>query len=169
MTMRNRLAGLCAVLLGLGALQPLDAATFITTVNVSVALGARAKLTIGTNTISFVNADPDTTPTIPASEGSFTVTASALTSTGTSVTLTVVAADDLRTAGGVVIPITNVSWTSVGTGFQNGSLNRTTAQPVAAWAGSGSRSGTQSFGLLNSWTYATGNYTTSATYTLTAP
>ncbi len=167
--MRIRLAALGVVLIGFGSLQPLLAATASNLVNVSVALGARAKLTIGTSTITFVNADPDTTPTIPASEGTFAVTASVITSTGAAVSLTVVAADDLRTAGGASIPIGNVAWTSTGAGFQNGSLNRTTAQTVGAWTGSGSRAGTQTFGLLNDWSYATGTYSTSATYTLTAP
>jgi hypothetical protein len=169
MDMRRRLAALVVLVLGIGAIGAPRAATITTPVNVSVVLGARAKLTIGTSTLSFANADPDTTPTIPATEGTFSVTAGAITSTGSAVTLTVVAADDLRTAGGASIPISNVNWTSTGAGFQNGSLNRTTAQAVAAWSGSGSRTGTQSYGLVNSWAYATGTYTTSATYTLTAP
>jgi len=41
--------------------------------------------------------------------------------------------------------------------------------PVASWTGSGNRSGTQTFAMVNSWAYTPGSYSASATYTLTAP
>ena len=46
---------------------------------------------------------------------------------------------------------------------------RTTAQAVASWVSSGSWIGTQSYTLANAWTYATGTYSTTLTYTLSAP
>ena len=33
----------------------------------------------------------------------------------------------------------------------------------------GTHNGTQTYTLVNSWNYVTGNYTTTLTYTLTAP
>ena len=48
-------------------------------------------------------------------------------------------------------------------------MSQTAAQRVASWVSSGSWTGTQTYGLLNSWTYATGTYSTTLTYTLTAP
>jgi len=40
---------------------------------------------------------------------------------------------------------------------------------VGSWSASGSPSGTQTLSLPNSWTYATGTYTVTLNYTLTAP
>jgi hypothetical protein len=40
---------------------------------------------------------------------------------------------------------------------------------VGAWTGSGNQTGTQTYSLANSWTYATGTYTAALTYTLTVP
>jgi hypothetical protein len=48
-------------------------------------------------------------------------------------------------------------------------MSRTTAQAVGSWISSGSRTGTQSYTLANAWTYATGTYSTTLTYTLSAP
>jgi hypothetical protein len=48
-------------------------------------------------------------------------------------------------------------------------MNKSAAQPVAAWSTSGSYTGTLTFTLNNSWTYATGNYSTTFTYTLSTP
>jgi hypothetical protein len=148
--------------------QSIGAITTTATVTVSAVVSATAKLSLSSATVSFPNADPDTTPSIPSSEGAITVTAKAKTSSGATVSLTVLAADDLR-SGSDAIAISNITWTVTGAGFAAGTMNRTTAQTVASWLNSGSRTGTQSYALANSWNYATGNYTTSATYTLTAP
>ena len=45
----------------------------------------------------------------------------------------------------------------------------TTAVSLGSWTGSGNQSGTQTYTLDNSWSYNTGNYGTTVTYTLTAP
>ena len=48
-------------------------------------------------------------------------------------------------------------------------MNKAAAQSLGSWTGSGNRAGTQTYKLANSWSYATGAYSTSVTYTLTAP
>jgi hypothetical protein len=63
-----------------------------------------------------------------------------------------------------------LSWTGSGTGFVAGPTTMTNAnQSAASWTGAGNRSGTQSFSLANSWSYAVGTYTATITYTLTSP
>ena len=149
-------------------LEWLDAATNLGNVTVSITISAAAKLTLSSSTVTFPSADPDTMPSIAATEGAITVTAKAKTSTGSPVSVTVLAAGDL-TSGSDTIPAGNVSWTVTGAGFVAGTMNKTTEQTLASWSGSGSRLGTQSYRLTNSWSYPTGTFATTATYTLTAP
>jgi hypothetical protein len=140
--------------------------TATATVNASAAVNAKAKLTI-TGSVAFADADPDATPTISAT--ALDITVKARTSPGGSVTLTVVATDDLKTAANDIIAISNLTWTVTGAGFSGGTSNTTVEQSVGSWTGPGTRNGTQTYQLTNSWAYATGNYTTTLTYTLTAP
>jgi len=156
------------VLLAAAAAPAIHAATSGGTVGVTVTIAAIAKLSLSTSTLTFPNADPDTTPLIPAAGGALTVTAKAKTATGATVSLTVIAGGDLM-SGTDTIPASSVSWTATGAGFVAGTMSRVTAQSVAAWVGSGSRVGTQSYGLANSWSYPTGVFSATATYTLTAP
>ena len=135
---------------------------------VNMGLSARAKLTLGVNAINFSDQDPDTTPSVAATEGAVTVTAKVRTGAASTATLTHLAGGDLI-SGSNTIAISNVTWTVTGAGFVAGTMNRTTAQSAGSWTGSGSYSGTFSFSIVNSWSYATGNYTASTTYTLTAP
>ena len=90
------------------------------------------------------------------------------TGSASTATLTVLAAGDL-TSGTDTIAISNVTWTATGAGFVAGTMNKTTAQSAGSWTGSGNRSGTFSYFLANSWSYPTGSYTATTTYTLTAP
>jgi hypothetical protein len=150
------------------AAQGVGAATATGSVSASVTVSAMAKLTLSSATVTFANADPDTSPSIAASEGAVTITAKGKTSTGGTIALTLLAADDLR-SGGDRIPISNITWTATGSGFAAGTMSKAAAQPVGSWTNSGSRTGTQRFALVNSWSYAAGSYTTTATYTLTAP
>ncbi|MEW5983524.1 MAG: hypothetical protein AB1806_14315 [Acidobacteriota bacterium] len=143
------------------------AGTTTGTVSVSVSVAAVAKLTLSGSTVSFPNADPDTVPSITASEGALTIATKARTATGGPVTLTVMAIGDL-TSGANIIAASNVSWTATGAGFLPGTLSTAAAQVVGSWIGAGSRTGTQTYQLANSWAYATGTYSTTATYTLTA-
>lgn len=137
------------------------------TINATVT--ATAKLSLSDASISFADADPDTILSIPSTPPSVTVDAKAKTSTGSTVTLKVVTGDDLK-SGTDSIDITNASWTHTGAGFLDGAMSKTPpGTTVGSWAGSGNRSGTLTFHLANSWNYATGGYSATATYTLTAP
>jgi len=156
--------GLGLVLMAGGAFAANDTKSL--TVNATVS--ARATLSIGQTTIHFPDADPDTVTSIPATENAVSVTAKVRTGSGSTATLTHLAADDLK-SGSDTILIGNVTWTVTGAGFQLGTMNKTTPQTAGSWTGSGNRSGTFSYFLANSWSYATGGYTASSTYTLTAP
>jgi hypothetical protein len=155
-------------LASLAATQGLWAATATGNVTVSATVAATAKLTLSSATVTFANADPDSSPSVAATEGAITITTKGKTSTNGTIALTLLAANDLK-SGTDTIAISNVTWTATGAGFAAGTMNKTTAQTVGSWTNSNSRTGTQSFALANSWAYATGNYTATATYTLTAP
>ncbi len=147
-----------------------QAAAFSTSavVNINAPLASSAQLTISPSSINFPNADPDTVPSIPATENPVSVTANAQTSGNKTVTLTVIAVGDL-VSGSNAIAISNVRWIATGSGFLAGTMSKTTPQTAGSWQRSGDRSGTFSFFLNNSWSYATGNYSQTVTYTLTAP
>jgi len=166
--MRTKLFVLCIAIGVIAVVQPMRADTATANVTVSATVSATAKLSVGVAALTFPNSDPDTTPSITATEGAVSITAKAKTSAGTNVTLTLLAASDL-TSGTDTIAISNITWTASGTGFAAGTMNRTVAQTVATWANSGNRTGTQTFALANSWAYPTGSYSATATYTLTAP
>jgi hypothetical protein len=140
------------------------------TVDVGVLLASGASLTLGNNTINFPNADPDATPSIPATQNSVSVRCRITGGLGSNVTLTLRANGNLI-SGSNNIPISNVTWTATGSGYSSGTMN-TTPVSVGNWpntSGSKTYNGTFSFFLKNSWNYATGNYTASVVYTLTAP
>jgi len=126
-----------------------------------------ARLSLSSATITFPDADPDAVPSIATSRGPVTITTKARTSLNGAVTLTVLASGPLR-SGLNTIPASSITWTASGSGFTNGTLSATTAQTVASWIGSGVRTGTQSFFFRNLWTYATGTYTVTMTFTLSA-
>jgi len=134
----------------------------------SANLGGIAKLSFSSNALSFPDADPDTVPLIAAAGGAITVTAKARASLSATVTLTVLAADDLR-SGVDTIPASALTWIGSGAGFVNGTVSRATPQVVASWTGSGIRTGTQTYRFQNSWSYRTGTYTVSLVYTLVSP
>jgi hypothetical protein len=138
----------------------------VLTINATVA--ARAKLTLAPTTINFPDADPDVTPSIPANENSVIVLASVRTSSAGVSTLTCLANGDLN-SGANNIAISNVSWTSSGAGYVNGTMSKAAAQSVGSWTGSGLNVGNLDFSLANSWAYNVGSYTQTVTYTLTAP
>jgi hypothetical protein len=167
--MKRRFLLLGAVALAIAVVQPLGAVTNTANVTVGATVSATAKLYIASVSVTFANADPDTTPSITATEGAIAIDAKAKTSTGSTVTLTVLAANDLQGSGSDIIAINNITWAATGAGFTGGTMSKAAAQTVASWTNSGSRSGTQTYQLANSWDYATGSYSTSATYTLTAP
>ena len=134
----------------------------------SANLGGIAKLSLSSNTLSFPDADPDTVPLVPAAGGAITITAKARASLAATVTLTVLAADDLR-SGVDTIPASALTWMASGAGFVNGTVSRAAPQVVASWTGSGIRTGTQTYQFQNSWSYRTGTYSVSLLYTLVSP
>jgi hypothetical protein len=144
------------------------AGTVTAVVNVEAALASSAQLTLNPTTINFPNASPDTVPSIPSTQNPVQVTARVTTGVNKTVPLTALAQGDL-VSGSNTIAISNVTWTASGNGFSDGTMNKSTAQSVGRWRGSGTYSGTLSFFLHNSWSYATGNYTQRVTFTLTAP
>jgi hypothetical protein len=159
-----QLALLLLLLLATGVV-PVAAQT--DTANLNASINGLARLSLSTFTVTFPDADPDTVPNVPASQGPITITAKARTSVNGSVTLTVLANDDLR-SGLKTIPASAVTWTATGSGFSNGTLSAATSQTVAGWTGSGVRTGTQSFFFRNLWSHPTGTYTLTMTFTLSA-
>jgi len=141
------------------------------TVNVTANVNAKAKLTIngGANAaITFADADPDVSLTVPANP--LTIAVKARTSGTGAVTLTVRASQDLTSATSDIIAISALKWTSTGTNFAVSGTSSSGAEVnVMSVTGSGNHTGVQTYALDNSWAYATGVYTTTLTYTLTAP
>lgn len=132
----------------------------------SANLAGIALLSLSSTGLTFPDASPDAMPQVPAPP--LTVTAKARTTRNAALRLTMIATDHLR-SGVNTIPIDAITWTSTGAGFVGGTASRTTAQLVGQWTGSGVRIGTQQYRFRNLWTYATGTYTVTFTYTLTSP
>jgi hypothetical protein len=140
------------------------------TVNVNANVNAKAKLTINGGaaaSITFADADPDVLATVPAAPLSIAV--KARTSGTGAVTLTVRASQDLTSATSDTIAISALKWTSTGANFVNGTSSSSAEVNLLSVTGSGNYTGVQNYTLDNSWAYATGVYTTTLTYTLTAP
>ena len=142
------------------------------TVTVTANVNAKAKLTINSGlaaAISFADADPDVQGTL-AANNALSIDVKARTSTNGSVSLTVVAGDDLKSGATDTIAISNLTWAGSGAGFSaTGTSSKAAPVTVASFTGSGNRTGTQNYSLANSWSYATGTYNATLTYTLTAP
>lgn len=135
------------------------------TVTINAAVNAKAKLAVSGGPVNFPDDDPDLSPTL-TSTTPISVDVKARTSASGNVTLTVLATDDLK-SGTDVITIGNLSWTA--SGLTAGTMSKTAAFTIGSWTGSGLQSGTQTYELVNSWTYKTGTYSSTITYTLTAP
>ncbi len=132
-------------------------------------IGARAKLTVSPSTINFPDADPTLVPLVAATENPVVVTVKIRKDPSAAVTATLVCQGGPLVSGGDTIASSNITWTAAGTGFTGGTLNSATPQTVGSWSASGSYAGNLVFRLNNLWSYATGTYTGSITYTLTAP
>ena len=134
----------------------------------SVNLGSHARVAFPTTTLMFPDADPDLVPVVTAVPQNIEITAKARTPRNAQVSLTLQAADDLR-SGVNTLPASLIKWAATGTGFVPGTLNRATAQTVATWTGSGVRSGTQNFAFENKWTHPPGTYSVTLIYTMSTP
>ena len=152
----------------LGWVSQAEAFSTNTIIDASAQISSAAQLTITPSAINFRDADPNALPSIPANENPVSVTAYAQTTGNKTVTLTVLAAGDLI-SGNDRILIDNVTWTATGSGFSGGTMSKTSPQNAGSWQRSGTRMGTFSFFLRNSWSYATGHYAQTVTYTLTSP
>ncbi len=131
-------------------------------------VSAKAKLALDPTQITFDvdDADPDTGQPIAAD---YPVNVTAKFRTTVTAQLTVSANSDL-VDGGKSIAIGNVTWESSSPDFATtGTMKKNTAVTVASFNGSGTRTGSLNFFLANKWEYTPGNYTATATYTLTAP
>jgi hypothetical protein len=149
--------------------QAVASAQVSTTQNLTVnaTVSARVTLILAGGPVNFPDADPDTTPSI-VSGNVVTVTARARIGTAGTVTLTCQAGGPL-TSGTDTIAISNVTWAGAGAGFDaTGTMSSAAGQPVGSWTGPGSRSGTQTYSLANSWSYVPGGYSATVTYTLSA-
>jgi len=124
-------------------------------------------LAVTPSTVSFASADPDTTPTILAAP--ITVSVRVQSNSG-AWHLTVQANGDLL-SGGATIDATQVSWTAAPPPFQNGTLSKVAAQPIASGTGNVNPAinGSVVFRLANSWNYSAGIYSQTIVFTLSAP
>ena len=163
---RHLLLGTILSLLAIPGL--VHAASDSKTLTINAVVSNRAKLTIAPLTINFPDADPDVVNPIPASENAVTVSSRVRTGAASVSILTCLANGDL-VDGANSVPISNVTWTSTGSGYVAGTMNNSAAQTAGSWTGSGLNSGTFSYFLANSWAYNVGNYTQTVLYTLTAP
>ncbi|MEO8520246.1 MAG: hypothetical protein ABI603_02720 [Acidobacteriota bacterium] len=133
------------------------------------AAAQKLQLSIAPSVITFPSSDPDAVPVIAAAPVTITYRVQQ-NNTGTW-SLTVLAAGDLI-AGPATVDISNVTWVATpAPPFQNGTLNKTIAQRVAAGVGNANPTaiGSLTFRLVNSWTYSTGIYTQTVLFTLSAP
>ena len=143
--------------------------------NISVEVSSFLWIRLSVDTITFdptgpvPTGDPPTWPLDPANENSVTVWTLAFTASGDTVTLGVLAKGPLKDT--VVptntIPISNITWTATGAGYQAGTMNDTTSQTAGTWTGFGFRSGTFDYFYEND-PQAPGTYTAIATYTLSS-
>ena len=155
------------LLIAMLAALPLGVAAQTETATLNANLTGIARLSLSSSTITFPDSDPDTVPQILPSQGAIVVAAKARATPGGTVSLTVQASDDLR-SGVDTIPAGNITWTATGPGFIGGTLSATAPQPAGSWVGSGVHNGSLTFRFLNLWSYATGTYTLTMMFTLSA-
>jgi hypothetical protein len=117
--------------------------------------------------LNFVDADPDLVPTV----GPETVTlqVKAVGRRGLTWSLTLIADSDLQ-SGPDMIPITVISWTAFpNPPYANGTLSTVVPALIAGGLTHEHDIITFNFLMQNSWAYSTGNYSSTATFTLSAP
>ena len=138
------------------------------TVTVNVQVNARAKLTLSATSVSFPNTDPDSGGGVMTA-APFTINVKARTGASSGVTLDV-AAPNFTETGGATIPIGKLSYAaSVATGFTATAAFSIASASAGSWTGSGNQQATHTYSMVNDWAYNIGAYSTTVTYTLTAP
>lgn len=126
-------------------------------------------LSLSSTSIPFASADPDTTPFIDAPV--LIVDYRVRGNWGSNWAMTVIASGDLS-SGAATIPISAITWTATpAPPFSNGTMSATIAQTLASGSNNVNPAddGFVVFRLANSWSYDTGTYTATFTFTLTAP
>jgi hypothetical protein len=148
---------------------PLAIVVALSVLSPAWASAQRLELSITPSSFSFPSADPDVTPVV--SSPALTIRYRIQQNIGAEWRVTVLANGDLESGGGS-IPISNVSWVATPSPpFQNGTLSATVEQLVASGNGNSNpaRTGSITFRLVNSWTYAAGVYSQSFVFTISAP
>lgn len=136
----------------------------------SYPLAARAKLNITPATINFPDADPTLFPSVSAAENPIQAAVRIRKDPSAALTATLVCQMTTPlTSGADTIPASAISWTATGSGFNGGTMNSATPQLVGVWTTSGAYLGNLTFRMNNLWTYATGSYSGTILFTLTAP
>lgn len=133
---------------------------------------ANCTLTLSSSSIAFPDEDPTTMPVITAVPGLLSYTTKCTGSAGLAVTLTVLANGHLQ-SGSNIININNLSFQKASGGTcpgttSGGTLSTTVAQSVLATTGNINCTDKLVFNLVNSYSYAVGNYSAVLTFTLTA-
>ena len=172
-TMIIKLLLITSTLVILVVAAPLPAA-FGETVQVPLTIRAEvrsvSKLELDSTTILFElgRVNPDLAPIIESASSEITVQCKARAAATSDVSLTILAAGDLM-SGSDAISINNINWIASGSGFINGTMDKTFPQTLAAWKGGGVYTGRISFRLINRWEYSSGEYSATALLTLAVP
>jgi hypothetical protein len=166
--LRAALFMVAIALISLSLPLSLNAGTSIVITDVNASSTCSATLTINMTSITFPSENPGAVPVVPANENPVAVTASVQIDDASTATLTALAGGDL-VSGSDTIAINTVSWTATGGGLLPGIMNKVTPVLAGSWTQSGTYNGSFLFYLANSWSYATGNYSQTVTYTVTAP
>jgi hypothetical protein len=168
--MKIKIAFWAILALSLAGSEVALAATSSAYVNLSATINSSASLTLSNTTVTFAGGELPPTA-MAASENGAAVNATFRTASTAPATLKVQATGDLVDGNGDIIPISAVKSTALGdTFFLPGPVTWSKSAGVTVGSGqSGNYNGTFYWTLDNSWNYATGTYTATATYTLTAP
>ena len=168
--MKKTLTILSVVLLAAGGLF----AQATKNLDMNVNLSAWYDLSLGAASISFTDVAPTAAASpaavsIESNEGAVTVRAFAVTGIGKTLNLTVKANGDL-TSGSNTIGIGAISWKATGVGYVGGAMAKSNVT-AGSWSGSilHWHEGSFTYSFLRDYTtQAPGDYTASATYTLSA-
>jgi hypothetical protein len=147
------------------------AVTSTANVTLSATISSSASLTLSNTTVTFNGGELPPSAMAAAENGTATVNATFRTASTAPATLKVQASGDLVDGNLDTISITNVKSSATGDSFfLSGPITWSKSAGVTVGSGqSGNYNGAFTWTLDNSWSYATGTYTSSATYTLSAP
>lgn len=128
-------------------------------------------LTVTPGSMSFPDANPDMIPSLNSIPTTIQVAVRVVGDPNVPWQLTLAASDHLR-SGADIITVNNVTWTAspaTPPWTAGGTLALAPGQTVASGTGIVNQVGDLQFWLANLWTYAPGVYSTTATFTLSAP